>query len=154
MFGRGLAAVAMLVGAVAAPAVAAGVEGRWLTQKQDGIVEIYRCGAGTLCGRLVWLRLRPADNNPQAVDNRNPNPQLRDRPLCGLTILSGFRPNDSNGWSGSIYDPASGNTYQATISQGAGDTLDVRGYVLISLFGRSETWTRFDKPTPSCPGRY
>jgi uncharacterized protein (DUF2147 family) len=155
MLGRSLAAMAMLIagGATAANAGADLIEGRWLTQAKDGIVEIYRCAPGSVCGRLLWLRLTPADNDPQAIDNRNPAPQLRNRPLCGLMIMWGFRQDGNNSWSGSIYDPASGNTYQATMALRPDGTLDVRGYVLISLFGRSEIWTRFGGPIPACPGR-
>ena len=130
------------------------VEGLWLTQPKNGIVEISRCADGALCGRLVWLRITPADNNPRAVDDRNPNPELRDRPLCGITMMWGFHPAGAATWSGgSIYDPQSGNTYQGTITLRPDGTLDLRGYVLISLLGRSETWTRFTAPIPQCPAR-
>ena len=152
---RGIAAAALaaLFGSAAA-APAASVEGNWLTQEKTGIVAIARCGDG-LCGRLVWLRIKPSDNNPQAIDNRNPAPELRRRTLCGMTMMWGFRPDGADRWGGgAIYDPASGSTYRATMTLRPDGALDMRGYVLVSLFGRSETWTRFARPIPPCPARH
>lgn len=130
-------------------------EGRWLTQGKSAVVEIYRCGDGALCGRLSWLRMRPVDreHNPQAADIHNPDPGLRRRSLCGLTIMSGFHANGPDRWEGgSLYDPESGNTYTGRISLNPDGTLSLRGYVGIPLFGRSEEWTRFTQAIGRCPG--
>ena len=44
-----------------------------------------------------------------------PDPKLRQRPLCGLTILWGLRPNGAGHWSnGWLYDPHDGHTYNVT----------------------------------------
>jgi uncharacterized protein (DUF2147 family) len=130
----------------------AAVQGLWLNQDKNGIVEIAACADREWCGRLVWVRIAPSDNNPQAVDNRNPAPELRGRQLCGLTMMWGFRAGGPDRWSGgAIYDPESGNTYGATMTLQPDGTLSVRGYVLVSLLGRSETWTRFPGPVPRCP---
>jgi uncharacterized protein (DUF2147 family) len=128
------------------------VEGRWLTQGKSGVVEIYRCADGSLCGRLAWFRIKPTDHNPQLTDLHNPDPALRTRSLCGLTIMWGFQPDGPDRWSGgSLYDPESGNTYSGNISLNPEGTLMLRGYIGISLFGRSETWTRFTQPIGRCP---
>ena len=66
------------------------VEGRWLTEPKTAVVEILRCDGGSLCGRLLWFRMKPSDHNPQALDIRNPDPGLRNRPLCGLMVMWGF----------------------------------------------------------------
>jgi uncharacterized protein (DUF2147 family) len=151
-FRRFIAAAAALLLCSAGVARAQTVEGRWLTQPKHGIVEIFRCGDRGLCGRLLWVRVTRADENPEAIDNRNPRTDLRSRSLCGLTMMWGFQPDGSNRWTkGSIYDPESGNTYQATLALQPDGTLELRGYVLVSLFGRSETWTRVTTPTPHCP---
>ena len=53
-------------------------EGRWLTEKKNGIVEIFRCSGGdVLCGRLVWFRLKLGDSN---LDLSNADPKLRNKP--------------------------------------------------------------------------
>jgi hypothetical protein len=69
-----IAAMALLLttlGIAASAGTGAAIEGRWLTEK-SGVVEIYPCGDDTLCGRLLWLRIKPSDRNPQALDNRKP----------------------------------------------------------------------------------
>jgi len=139
--------------AAAAPAApASAVAGSWLTQQQNAIVDIFRCGGAGLCGRLVWVRIAPSDDNPHAVDGRDPDPKLRARPLCGLTMMWGFRPDGPDHWSGgAFYDPQSGKTYRGTMALQPNGELSVRGYVLVSLFGRSELWTRFTRPIPPCP---
>ena len=129
--------------------------GDWLTKQKSGIVEVYRCtGGDTLCGRLVWFRIKPDDPNPQGLDLNNPDASRRNQPLCGLTFMSGFTPADPNIWEdGVVYDPDSGNTYHATMKLRTDGTLDLHGYIGISLIGRSEIWTRDTQPVPSCPTR-
>jgi uncharacterized protein (DUF2147 family) len=126
-------------------------EGRWLTEAKDGVVEVYRCG-DALCGRLAWFRMGSLHDNPQALDIHNPTPTLRNRPLCGLVILSGFRPEGTDHWTGgSAYDPDSGNTYSGEMTLKPNGLLSLRGYIGITLFGRSEDWTRYTAPITRCP---
>ena len=130
-------------------------EGYWLTKNHAAIVEIVRCGDGeTLCGKLAWFRIRPDDPNPQALDLNNPDPSRRGRSLCGLSFMYGFKPVARNRWEdGMVYDAESGNIYHAIITLRADGALDLHGYIGISLIGRSEIWTRYTDPVPSCPGR-
>ena len=126
-------------------------EGRWLTQDKSGVVEVYRCD-DALCGRLVWFQMRSLHNDPEALDNRNPSPGLRNRPLCGLVILWGFRADGQHHWSGGLaYDPGSGRTYSGQMTMTPDGHLSVRGYIGILLFGRSEEWTRYSQPIFRCP---
>jgi uncharacterized protein (DUF2147 family) len=128
------------------------VEGRWLTQEKSAVVEIYRCSEGALCGRLAWFRMKPADHNPQALDIQNPTQALRARSLCGLVMMWGFQPEGPDQWGdGSLYDPESGNTYRGKMTLKADGTLTLRGYVGISLIGRSQSWTRFTQAIAGCP---
>jgi len=128
-------------------------EGRWLTRDSGGVVEIYRCG-NALCGRLLWFRMQSLHDNPQALDIHNTTVGLRNRPLCGLVILWGFRPDGPDRWSGgSAYDPETGHTYSGNMTFEPDGRLSLRGYIGISLFGRSEQWTRYTQPVPACPGR-
>src|SRR5690348_13589965 len=98
----GLAAAVLWIGAAAAQRPSA--EGRWLSESGNGVIEIYDCGA-KLCGRLVWLK-EPIRDGAPAKDRNNPKPELRNRPLCGLMMLGGFTPTDSQHWGdGWIYSP-------------------------------------------------
>ena len=129
-------------------------EGFWLTGNKSAIIEIFRCaGDGTLCGSLVWFPFKAGD--PIPLDAKNPDPGRRERPLCGLPLMSGFKPSvKPNSWEGGkIYDAESGDTYHASIKLQADGTLSLHGYIGIPLIGASEVWTRYAQPVPACPAR-
>ena len=148
----GLLALLLLTATIAAEA-AGGVEGRWLTQGKSGVVEIYGCGDGTLCGRLVWFRIKPNETDPLLLDRHNPTPPLRNRSVCGLVFMQGFRQHGPDSWGdGSLYDPESGNTYSGRLTLNPDGTLSLRGYLGISVIGRTEHWTRFTQALDDCPG--
>jgi uncharacterized protein (DUF2147 family) len=151
-----LMTIGLLLGVVTADAGATSpsAEGSWLTQKHDGIIEIFRCDGETLCGKLAWFRIKPDDPNPQALDLNNPDPAGRNRSLCGLVFMTGFKAAGPDHWEdGAIYDPDSGKTYHAKMTLRSDGTLDLHGYIGISLIGRSEIWTRDTQPVPVCPSR-
>lgn len=121
------------------------IVGLWATDKGKAHVQI-RLGAAGYEGQIVWLKnpVYPA-GDPQAGevkhDRENPDPQLRDRPIEGLTILRGFRYAGDGEWEdGTIYDPESGKTYDAVMWLTETGTLKVRGYVGFSLLGRTTEW--------------
>src|ERR1700722_11477200 len=151
--------IALLLGGFVMPGAAApgsSIEDRWLSEKKNAIVEIFRCAGGdTLCGRVVWFRINPDKPNPQGLDLKNSDPALRTRPICGLTVMYGFKAvAEPDRWEGGmIYDPEGGNTYHATMNLQADGTLHLRGYIGISLIGASQVWTRYTQPLPSCPTR-
>ena len=115
--------------------------GIWLTTgKEPAKIEIYKSGEKYF-GKIVWLKNPINDNGPR-VDVNNPDKKKRNRPIIGLTILTDFR-FEKNDWDGGkIYDPESGNTYKCYLTLEDNTTLNVRGYIGISLFGRTETWKR------------
>ena len=153
---RGPAVLLLSLWALTSIAAAASPEGMWLTAGKNGVVEVFRCAAGgdMLCGRLAWFRIKPDDPNPRALDLHNPDPKLRGRSLCGVVFMYGFRPAGPDSWEdGAVYDPESGNTYHGTMSLRADGRLALRGYIGITLFGRSEVWSPYTEPLPSCPSR-
>lgn len=124
--------------ALASPA---DIEGRWLSGDGDGWIRIELDG-DTLTGTIAGSPI----GEPPRNDDLNPDPALRDRPLDGLVIMSGFKYDGKAKWSGgTIYDPNSGKTYKCTLRLVDRDTLKVRGYIGVSLFGRNDTWTRDDE---------
>jgi uncharacterized protein (DUF2147 family) len=61
----------------------------------------------------------------------------------GLQIINGFQFAGDNLWrNGKIYDPDSGKTYSAKATLASHDQLDLRGFIGVSLIGRTEKWTR------------
>lgn len=71
---------------------------------------------------------------------------LKNKSILGVTVMYGLKQNanNPNEWSGgSILDPKTGQVYRCMVTvSNNGNTLEVRGYVGISLLGRSQTWVR------------
>lgn len=116
--------------------------GIWLHANKLIQVEIVPC-ADCLCGRIAWFKWpNDADGLP-LIDLKNPDPALRKRPLLGLTILQGLRPSGEGTWEdGKIYNPVNGRDYHATMSIKSYNTLRVRAYKLLPMFGETQIWTR------------
>lgn len=123
--------------------------GFWKTEDKKAIVDIYFCAndAKKLCGKITELTtpIDPETGQPK-TDKHNTDEKLKDRPLLGLEILSGFVSEDGSqkAWKdGEIYSPTEGKTYDSTMELD-GDTLKVRGHVF--LFYKTQEWTRVSKP--------
>jgi uncharacterized protein (DUF2147 family) len=113
-----------------------GVMGDWKSPA-GSVVRVYGCGVET-CLKLVRLEA----SAPVITDTKNPDASLRSRSLCGLVIGTGFRATDADHLEdGHLYDPKSGRTYRGTIVA-EGDSLKLHGYIGVSLFGRTEVWSR------------
>lgn len=124
--------------AAAPPQTADAAIGRWKAETRGGIVEIQRCGT-SICGRILTSdKLR---TDPNLKDANNSNAALRNRPLRGLQILSGFSLS-GNYWSGGkIYNAEDGKTYGADVTPVGANQLKVRGCVF-KPFCKTQTWTR------------
>jgi uncharacterized protein (DUF2147 family) len=128
----------LLAGPLAA--APADIAGTWLSGDGDGLIEIRVDGAA-ISARI----LGSPNNDPERprTDVKNPDPALRDQPLVGLDIFAGFSYDGDNRWSGGfIYDPNSGKTYRGKLRLAGPGRLEVRGFIGISLIGRTETWIR------------
>ena len=119
------------------------VVGTWLNGTKKGQIQVYKQG-GTFFGKLVRLTEPndPATGKPK-TDIRNADPARRNRPLLNLPLMYNFKYDGGNVWSdGKIYDPESGKEYNCKMTLKDPNTLEVRGYVGISLFGKTQVWTR------------
>jgi len=111
--------------------------GEWLAPGKDSRILIFQKG-DRYFGRITWGTGGPA------TDEKNPDPALRKRELIGLVILSDFRQDGAGTWTdGTIYDPREGKTYACKMTLRNPNSLNIRGYVGVSLFGRTEVWTRY-----------
>lgn len=94
-------------------------------------------------GRIVWLREPLNEEGKPKVDKNNPDEKLRSVPLLGYRLLKDFKYVGELTWEeGTIYDPENGSTYSCTIKMTDINTLDVRGFIGVSLFGRTDVWKR------------
>jgi uncharacterized protein (DUF2147 family) len=144
--------VIMLAQLIVAAAYAAGADdilGVWNNQEKDARIEIVRC-ADKYCGRIVWLK---APNYPEGsnegipgtpkLDHNNPDKDLRNSPVIGLQIMRDFSYTGGNTWSkGRVYDPKNGRTYSGKLTLVSSAQLNLRGFIGISLIGRTAVWTR------------
>jgi uncharacterized protein (DUF2147 family) len=123
-------------------------QGVW-TVDGRAAVQIYDCN-GLLCGRLRWMDPpRDAQGEPKR-DKNNPDPALRQRALCGLTVLWDLRPTGPDRWEGgSFYNPASGKTYNVKTEHTPSDQLVARFYEGFTMVGETKTLNRTRPGAPS-----
>ena len=147
-----ICAVFLVIMMVATSAFAVGddaIVGIWNNEEKDAKIEIFKC-AEKYCGKIVWLKVPsyPMDSRDGApgtpkLDRNNPDLMLRSRPILGLEIVQNFIYRGNNEWAGGrIYDPKNGKTYSGKMTLVLPNQLDLRGFIGISLFGRTTTWTR------------
>ncbi len=117
--------------------------GEWLNEEGDARVEMFERN-GKIYGKLSWLK-DPIDEDTgkPKLDKNNDDPRLQQRPLLGLEILSGFTFDGKKEWKGGeIYDPKNGKTYSCYMAFDSPNKLKIRGFIGISLLGRTTYWTR------------
>ena len=126
--------------------------GSWITPDDKAVVEIYQ-QEGQYFGKFISLKepnygtdmqVEGLEGQPK-VDRKNPDVTQREQPIVGLVMLQEMdytvsKQGKQKWQGGTIYDPSNGKSYKCTIKFNADGTLDLRGYIGISLFGRSQTW--------------
>lgn len=116
--------------------------GRWLTGTGNAAVTIYK-ESGKYFGKITWLKKPTSEDGKPKLDKNNPDEKKRSIPLIGLNILKEFVFAGGNKWEkGTIYDPENGKTYSCKITMVNNDKLDVRGFIGISMLGRTQVWIR------------
>jgi uncharacterized protein (DUF2147 family) len=119
------------------------VKGFWYTEDNKSLVKVYRAKNGKYYGKITWLKNPTEDDGSAKVDNENPDPKKREEPLIGLLILKGFDyKGDGVYKGGTIYDPDNGKTYNCIMTMTSDEKMDIRGYIGISLIGRTTVWNR------------
>jgi len=119
------------------------IVGTWLTLSTNSKVTIFKNGK-YYYGKVSWLRNENDEHEKPKSDTKNPDTSLRNKHILGLLILKGFEYDEKNQeWiNGEIYDPKNGKTYSCSMKLKDHNTLEVHGYIGISLIGRTEIWTR------------
>lgn len=114
--------------------------GVWISEEKDGKIEIYKTGTKYFGKIIGGNDLIEKDGTPRK-DDKNPDKKLKSRPLLNMIILTNFIYEDGAWTDGKIYDPKSGKTYSSTMKL-HDDKLEIRGYIGVSLFGRTTVWER------------
>ncbi|KXH85600.1 DUF2147 domain-containing protein [Chryseobacterium kwangjuense] len=119
------------------------IEGKWKTiddetKQAKSVVEIFKKSDGKYYGKVSQLLIKPANPNcTECKDDR------KGKPILGLEIIRGLKKDGDEFTGGTITDPKTGKTYKCTITK-SGDKLNVRGYVGLSLLGRTQTWEKMN----------
>ena len=139
----------LVQGTAAAPATPPSPVGYWqtvsdVTGQPQSVVKVYE-DSGRLFARVE--RVLVTEGVPSTcVKCRD---ERKGQPLAGLVIMRNMRKGDKDYRGGDILDPESGKVYRCRMTLDAtGQRLTIRGYIGISLFGRSQIWHRM----PSAPG--
>lgn len=134
----------VLLSSLTSLAMAQDIEGYWFNDTKEGKVEISKGSDGKYFGKLVWIK-EPLEDGKPKTDKKNKDESLRSKPLLGLLLLKGFSKDGDVYSGGTIYDPQSGKTYSCKITPKDTNTLSIRGFIGISLIGRTTVWTRTTK---------
>jgi uncharacterized protein (DUF2147 family) len=115
--------------------------GHWQVINADGTkgghVETY-LENGKLLGRVTAAR---PGRDPNALCDKCSG-ELKNQHIMGMVVLRDFHPEGDDWVGGTLVDPESGKVYKGKIWAIGNDKLGMRGYVGISLIGRSATWER------------
>lgn len=110
--------------------------GKYIVPSKDGAIEVYKTGA-KYYGKIVL------NKDPEKLDFNNPDKTKQTRKVLGTTILNDFAFKGEQLWAdGTIYDPKNGKTYSCKITQLKNGDLEIRGFIGISLLGRTETFVK------------
>lgn len=116
--------------------------GRWTTENGKSHVEIFKQN-NKFYGKIVWLKEPLNEKGIEKKDDNNPDKSKRDQKLVNLLVLRDLNYESGNVWTGgTIYDPKNGKTYKVKITFINEKELEIRGFIGVSLIGRSSKWTR------------
>ena len=126
-------ATAIFALVMAIPAHAAAPNGLWRTASGNLDVEIKACGA-VLCGDVARVL---ANTSMEA----GAGPSKAAPARTGLRILSGLRAQGEL-WQGKIFNRENGRTYDCQVGVLDAQQLEVRPFIVLPLFGRTQIWRR------------
>ncbi|MBL7934923.1 MAG: DUF2147 domain-containing protein [Bacteroidia bacterium] len=110
--------------------------GTYMTDKNEGMVEITKRD-NKYFGKLIWTK------TPGKLDANNPDDKQKTEKLAGKEILKDFTFDGKDLWhNGTIYDPKNGKTYSCKITRDEKGNLNVRGYIGVSMLGRTTFWVK------------
>lgn len=125
--------------ALAQGAPAGDALGMWVVRDGRAKVKVDRCRAG-LCGRIVWLKEPNDESGRPLTDGNNIDPAMRKRPILQLPIAYNMVPERNGYWTGAVYDPERGKSYNGSMELLPDGRLKVTGCLLFVC--ESNYWRR------------
>ncbi|MFV8341907.1 DUF2147 domain-containing protein [Flavobacterium sp. XS2P39] len=120
------------------------VVGKWKTIDDEtgnakSIVEIYE-ESGKIYGKVIEILEEEHKNKVCS----NCTGEDKNKPILGMIVIKGLRKDGNEYKRGKILDPKNGKLYKCYIALESKDKLKVRGFIGISLFGRTQYWYRVE----------
>lgn len=116
--------------------------GKWITEEGKSVVEVFK-NNNKYFAKILWLKEPNDKEGKPKKDTKNPSKDLKNSAIVGLVFLKDFEFNGKDAWEkGSVYDPESGNTYSGNMKLKSENILELRGYMGISMLGRTSVWVR------------
>ncbi len=115
------------------------IVGTWINEEKTNKIEIYKAN-DSYAGKIVWISAM--DNNPgsQPKDKNNPKPELRNRDLLGIDIITGLKYSSGKWINGTLYTPKRGMYADCKVELLTNGQLKVSGSK--SGFTKSQLWNR------------
>lgn len=116
--------------------------GTWQSVDEEGakkaVVKITQDANGDLRGTIIKLNQKPGALCEKCKGDK------KGKPIEGMDIIWSLKKVGDNAWAeGAILDPAKGETYNLKAELiDNGQKLKLRGFIGVSLFGRTQTWDR------------
>lgn len=137
-------------------------EGLWeqideKTGKAESWFRIYKKG-DVYEGQIVKMFPKPGEDPNKEWRCDKCEGEDKGAPVLGMALIKGMKRNGLAYENGTITDPRDGSVYRALMNLSPDNkTMEMRGYLGISLFGRSQTWKRLPDdamgPATASPGR-
>ena len=142
-----VAAIALTAPAWSAPAGEPSAVGLWeqVDEKTGKAESWFRISEkdGAYVGQIVKIYPKPGEDPNQKWVCSKCEGDERGAPVLGLMLIKGMRRSGLAYDNGTIMDPRDGSVYRALMQLSPdGKQLEVRGFLGISLFGRSQVWNR------------
>jgi uncharacterized protein (DUF2147 family) len=145
---KNLAVACLLAGAAfGAAAQATSPAGLWRTiddssKKDKSLVRIVEAN-GVYTGKVEKI-VDP--DSPKDAVCKDCSDERKDKPILGMTIIRNMKQSGDDKTvfeGGDILDPNNGKVYKSKMKLiDGGSKLEVRGFIGISLLGRTQTWVR------------
>ena len=116
--------------------------GKWITTTKNCMVEVYKQN-GEFKAKIIWFKEGKKPINDW-VDEKNPDPALRNRKLLGMEVLHGlhYDPTGKEWVDGVIYDATSGKEWDSVVWLTNDNFLKVKGYWVFKFLSETKTFQR------------
>ncbi len=115
------------------------IVGIWFNEDRTNKIEIYKTG-NTFSGKIVWFEKIESNPNLHPKDKNNPNPELRNRHILGMDIITGLEYSGGKWINGTIYTPKRGIYADCEVELLSNGGLKI--IVSKSGFTKTQIWTR------------